>query len=795
MPFRNLAAATVDGSVVLGLAEETKGSPSTQRKLLVRGKGTHRITVQVLGKPGTSALANTRSLAFYTSDVPAVLDLQLPAGATITSGSASYTREGDLAHVLLHSPGGPVLRDIAWTTSSAITQPARQASATGVAEITDHSIECAWTLAIQRSTTDTANTLAFDVIPADAVVLSAEGEGITKWQQNGARLEVTLRDRTHALALSTRVRSVIDLQSDTKPQSLALPTLRFAGQLATDPQARIGTIAEGVTLMAYEGATPQQNGVIHWNPVRDTLKLLLRKADPRIVVDADAHISVTHDDVLIDRTLAVQTDRPVTELRVTLPAGEEFLSTTSKAGPAMDWKRSDQVIEYRWSTALNATQPSSLTLATRKRLTTTAASNRVTIESLTIPEAKKLAGYVALDFDPTWRVSVQSASGLEDRDARTTPVKGKMAWFALRSFKLEFDVQRRDPVFDADITAYALPRAKTVEIEGEVVLNVSDAPLRQLKLTFDKTSAPLVRFTSPLVGEQQLDAATGVWSLTLRKESLGRVPLRFRLSLPSSTKSEPTSPSGEPRTENPELGTIEAQLPRIAINSVRRQHGIWVIEANTDTELTFDSKAMQPLDVLRVPAISDYQPRHRVVAAFDYGSAEATLTLHAARHGHSELAAVIVRQMKILSVLSRDGSARHDATFDVQHSGEQFINVRLPDKAQLLTALAAAQPVKPVRGPDGTISIPLPPGSANQASVPVRLLYETTGPAWSSRGQRPLDPPMLAADIPILATDWQVYAPDGFGFQKVDTQLVQEGTGIEAEGVTFLSGGGETWRS
>jgi len=783
LPFRNLASATVDGSVVLGLAEESKGSPTTQRKLLVRGKGTHRITVQVLGKPGTSALANTRSLAFYTTDVPAVLDLQLPAGATITSGSASYTREGDLAHVLLHSPGGPVLRDLAWTTSSAITQPARQSTASAIAEVTDHSIECAWTLAIQRSTTDTANTLAFDVIPADAVVLSAEGEGITKWQQNGARLEVTLRDRTHTLALTTRVRSVIDLQSDTKPQSLALPTLRFAGQLATDPQARIGSIAEGVTLMAYEGATPQQNGVIHWNPVRDTLKLVLRKADPRIVVDADAQVRVTHDDVLIDRTLIVQTDRPVTELRVTLPAGEEFLSTATKSGSPLDWKRSGQVIEYRWAQALDVGKPASLTLATRKRLTTTTTANALTIESLTIPEAKKLAGYVALDFDPMWRVSVKTANGLEDRDARTTPVRGKMAWFALRTFSLDFEVQRRDPVFDADITAYALPRAKTVEIEGEVVLTVSDAPLRQLKIAFDKTSAPLVRFTSPLVGEQQLDTATNVWSLTLRKESLGRVPLRFRLSLPSST-------NAEPRTENRAHGTIDAQLPRLTINSARRQHGIWVIEANTDTELTFDAKAMQPLDVLRVPAISDYQPRHRLVAAFDYGSSDATLTLHAARHGHSELAAILVHRLKLLSVLSRDGSARHDATFEVQHSGEQFINVRLPDKAQLLTALAAAQPVKPVRGPDGAISIPLPPGSANQPSVPVRLLYETTGPAWSSRGQRPLDPPTLAADIPILDTDWQVYAPDGFGFSKVDTQLVQEGTEMKAEGVTFLSGGG-----
>lgn len=785
LPFRNLASATVDGSVVLGLAEEAKDSPTTQRKLLVRGKGTHRITVQVLGKPGTSALANTRSLGFSTTDVPAVLDLQLPAGATITSGSASYTREGDLAHVLLHSPGGPVLRDLAWTTSSAITQPARQAAASAIAEITDHSIECAWSITIQRSTTDTANTLVFDVVPADAVVLSAEGEGITKWQQNGAQLEVTLRDRTHTLALSTRVRSVIDLQTDSQPHSLALPTVRFAGQLAVDPQARIGSIAEGVTLMAFEGATPGQNGLIHWNPVRDTLKLVLRKADPRVVVDADAQIRVTHDDVLIDRTLVVQTDRPVTELRVTLPAGEEFLSTASKAGSTMDWKRSGQSIEYRWSQALDVAKPAALTIATRKRLATTTAANKLTIESLTIPEAKKLAGYVALDFDPTWRVSVKTASGLEDRDARTTPVRGKMAWFALRTFSLDFEVQRRDPVFDADVTAYALPRAKTVEIEGEVVLHVSDAPLRQLKIAFDKESAPLVRFTSPLVGEQQLDAATGVWSLTLRKESLGRVPLRFRLSLPSSTSS-----NGEPRTENREQGTIDAQLPRLTITSARRQHGIWVIEANTDTELTFDAKAMQPLDVLRAPAISDYQPRYRLVAAFDYGSTDATLTLHAARHSHSELAALIVHRLKLLSVLSLDGSARHDATFEVQHSGEQFINVHLPDQAQLLTALAAGQPVKPVRGPDGAISIPLPPGSANQPSVPVRLLYETTGTAWSSRGQRPIDPPTLAADIPILDTDWQVYAPEGFHFPKVDTQLVQEGTGIKVAGTDFMAGGG-----
>ncbi len=773
MPFRNLTSATVDGSVVLGLPEGVSGDQTgaTQRKLLVRGKGVHHITMQVLGRPGSSGLALTRRLGFQTVDVPAVLDLQLPPAAVITFATASYTREGDLAHILLHSATGG-LRDLAWTTGGAISEAARETRASGATTVTDHSIETAWELDIQRSVADSTNKIAFEVVPPEALVLSVEGDGVTLWQQNGGKLDVTLRDHTAALTLRARVQGALDLQTSATAQSVALPTLRFAGQMVKDAESRIAGIAEGVTLMEYQGATPSPQGVLTWNPVRATLKLLLRKADPRVVVDADAHITVTRDDVEIERTLTVQTDRPINELRVTLPKGEEFLSTASTQGPSLDWKRVGQVIEYGWSQALAGGQPCSLKLQTRKRLNpggdASATSHALTVESLTIPEARKLAGYIALDFDPTWRVAIQAVAGLEERDARITPVQGKMAWFGLRSYSLGFEVKRREPVFDADVTAYALPRAKTVEIEGQITLNVSDAPLRQFKVAVARESAARVRFTSPLVGEQTLDAKSGVWSLALRKESLGRIPLRFRLSLPGSPDASVKSAAE----------VITALLPTISVNSVRRQRGVWVVEANTDTELTFDAKIMQPLDVLRAPAIEDYQPRHRVVAAFDYATPEATLTLHAARHGHSELAALVVNEMSLTSVLSHDGSARHEVVLDVHHSGEQFINIALPPGSQLLTALADGSPVKPVRGPEGAISIPLPADSANQPSVPVRLLYETTGATWTASGQRHLVPPTLPGNISILATDWQVFAPDGYSFKKVKTEMEQEGTGL-----------------
>ncbi|MDB6117732.1 MAG: hypothetical protein JWO08_1513, partial [Verrucomicrobiaceae bacterium] len=778
LPFRNLASATVDGGVVLGLPEEIKvdRTQSNQRKLLVCGKGKHRITMLVLGRPGTSSLANTRSFAFQSVEVPAMLDLMLPPAAVITEATASYTLEGNTAHVLLHAAKGSGLRQIAWTTSSAITQPARQTVASGLTVITDHSIETAWNITLQRSTTDSGNTVSFDVIPAHAIVLTVEGEGITHWQQTGSKLDLTLRDRAHVLALRAKVQSVLDLQASNTAQSVALPALRFVGELATDLQTRIISITEGVTLLEYQGSTPQLQGILSWNPVRETLKVLLRKADARVTVDADAHISVTRDDVQIDRTLQVQADRLVNELRLTLPEGEEFISTSSSQGPTMDWKRVGRVLEYRWADGLSAGKSSSLKLQSRKRLSNASGvptASSIKVESLAIPEATKLAGYVALDFDPTWRVEVKKTSGLEERDARITPVHGKMAWFALREFSLAFEVQRRAAVFDADIAAYALPRSKTVEIEGQITLTVSDAPLRQFKVAVTKGRAALVRFTSPLVSEQTLDSASGVWSLTLRKESMGSIPLRFRLSLPADTAKEGAA---NPSKEEDANVTIDARLPSITVTGARRSHGVWVVEANTDTELTFVPQAMQPLDVLHAPAMENYQPRHRLVAAFDYASAEASLTLHAARHAHSELAALVVKSMTLASVLSRDGGSRHQAVLEVSHSGEQFINLQLPPGSSLLATLADDKPVKPVRGPDGAISIPLPAGSASLPSVEVRLLYETPGKAWTSRGQQNLNPPTLPGNIPILATDWQVYTPDGYNIKRVKTELEQEGT-------------------
>jgi tetratricopeptide (TPR) repeat protein len=437
----------------------------------------------------------------------------------------------------------------------------------------------------------------------------------------------------------------------------------------------------------------------------------------------------------------------------------------------MTWRRVGQTIAILPAQPLSPTNALEFSLTSRLKLTKAWKGPRtpemVMVEHLQIPEAVKVAGYTALDFDDAWRVALKEAKGLEDRDARLTPVKGRMAWFGLREHALTFEVERAEAVFSTEVTAYALPRARTIEIEGQFALDISGAPLRSFQVKLPMESAKLLRVTSPLVGEQQLDEKTGTWTFTLRQESKGRQNVRWRMSLPAA--------SANVADATDKSVPITAKLPHLELPQSRRFAGTWVIEANTDTQLSTQMQNMQPLDVLRVPAVAEYQPRHRITSAFTYGAGENALTITAQRHAHSELAALVVNRMSLISVLGTDGHSLHEATLDLSHSGEQFVSLHLPKDAELLSTSSGGQAVKPVRGVEDALAIPLPVGSANAPHTEVRVQFRQNGTPWDRSGTQNLEPVRLVGNVPVLSTDWAVHAPAAFGYGKVDTTLEQEG--------------------
>jgi tetratricopeptide (TPR) repeat protein len=229
------------------------------------------------------------------------------------------------------------------------------------------------------------------------------------------------------------------------------------------------------------------------------------------------------------------------------------------------------------------------------------------------------------------------------------------------------------------------------------------------------------------------------------------------------------------RTRVTQRKPSRATLPHLELPQSRRFAGTWIIEANTDTQLSTKMQNMQPLDVLRVPVVAGYQPRHRITSAFTYGAGENTLTITAQRHAHSELAALVVNRMSLISVLGTDGHSLHEATLDLSHSGEQFVSLHLPKDAELLSTSSGGQAVKPVRSVEDAIAIPLPAGSANAPHTEVRVQFRQNGSPWNRSGTQNLEPVRIVGNVPVLSTDWAVHAPAAFGYAKVDTTLEQEG--------------------
>lgn len=866
-PFA-MSRVTSEGNV-LAYVEASKGNkttPAGELNLFAKGPGVAKLRFEAEVPMWLRLRAGERTLE--VPDVPfgGVLNLTLPANADLLAGSA-YERNGDTIKVAFDHRGyddnessiprgaSRSLR-VRWieATEAVAPQPVRySASSTADIRVSESDVSTTLRLRVRvQEKSERAPELVWPLVGKDTQVTAVSGVALRKWRQEGSRLFVTLERDGGMHDLTVNLRRIIGSVAEAGELPL----------LALNPPLRIKAslhLAPDLDFLDLSAARQLDHDHFEFQLGVDQPRLVLRTSKPRIESDVDVIARIDKDSVQIERKLVLRSDRPVTEVKVTLPPGEEFIAILSKpvgstvpasilnagtldmkqqnerlvtpniisqpifserlttsnvANPLsstlyrLTWRRVGQTIAILPTQPLSPANSLELSVTSRLKLTKawTGPKNpeSITIHQLDIPDAVKVAGYTALDFDDAWRVALKEARGLEDRDARLTPVKGRMAWFGLREHSLTFEVERAEAVFSTEVTAYALPRARTIEIEGQFTLDITGAPLRTFQVKLPVANAKLLRVTSPLVGEQQLDEATGIWTCTLRQESKGRQKIRWRMSLPSNggipapNPSNPAPPSngGIPAPSEPAASTnntLTATLPHLELPQSRRFAGTWIIEANTDTQLSTKMQNMQPLDVLRVPVVADYQPRHRITSAFTYGAGDNALTITAQRHVHSELATLVVNRMSLTSVLGTDGHSLHQATLDLSHSGEQFVSLHLPQDAELLSTSSGGQAVKPVRGVDDAIrsgddviAIPLPAGSANAPHTLVSVQYRQQKPVWGRSGTQNLEPIRLVGNVPVLSTDWIVHAPASFGYEKVSTTLEQPHLVADADDLGFL---------
>ena len=806
LPRQRLAKLSVDGEGVG--AVRAIGDDPDALQLLVRGKGRHQVEAEF--HLPIERNSNGRAIRLRSPGTAAAqLTLRIEDGIKLDSELPFALRDGVASFAL---PAADKDFEIRWAAgnvapieTAAIFQTCRY-----LYSIDSARVQGDLGLVLSSNLRDLPITFSVG-LARDVRLLSVEGSELLRWDRDasGAVSIELVAGKRRATDLRLLVEAPVNLaaEADAAAASISLPSVDVEGvHRASGTLALIGS--DDVKVQSVETgrltvpALDELAAVVREHPnfvsgfrfpvLSDAPQVTLSPVAQRFRAKIDTAVMLRRDAVQLRRELSVTaTEGRLFETRIEIPAGEEVSSVRWKSesandGEALVWERVADADAAGGATALRIEWPGGLAAGD---------SHEVVIESRRDPEdwfslgeepvnltfvqaeivdAEPVSGYLAVGFDDSFRVETVDAEGLEARDARATPVKGQLAWFRLREYSLELNVARRAPEFDGRITAYLLPLQNTLEVEGQLALDIRYTPLAELVVRLDPAVAEHLRFDSPLIAEKKLDEASGEWTLSFHQEPLGALRLRFHMSVPhgGGEAALGDGDGGSDGNEDEQSRRFEIDVPVIAVEGVQRLSGQWLVEANTDTELSFEAQGLDEIDLLQAVSIDGYAPRHRLIAAYGFRGADHRLRLSGTRHQAAELITAVVDELEIDSVLSTDGLDRHQAKIQLRTAGEQFLEVGLPEGAELWTLTVDGAAVKPVTSRVGTLRIGLPADAEGRAEVDIRLVYQLRRKrGWRGSGRLQLEPIRLSEKLPVLHSDWRLHLPEGYDYQGFRSNL------------------------
>jgi hypothetical protein len=144
------------------------------------------------------------------------------------------------------------------------------------------------------------------------------------------------------------------------------------------------------------------------------------------------------------------------------------------------------------------------------------------------------------------------------------------------------------------------------------------------------------------------------------------------------------------------------------------------------------------------------------------GKATRTLSLNVARYAPQAVLTANIEEADYNALISADGKVLVQSRFAVRNNQRNFLKVNLPVTAVLWSASVAGRPVRPGRGPDGSLLLPLEKtrsGGEAPAFV-VEVSYLDRAAAWTDRGRARVS--LVAVDLPISKSHLLVHHPPLF---------------------------------
>jgi tetratricopeptide (TPR) repeat protein len=775
-----IGAMHVDGEAAFEpvAAPPSKKAAGNRATLLLRGRGVRTVTLEF-----TIPVTLGGGLSHLHCRLPQAaagsFTLELPPGQRVESSQPiQVLKTADKTSVTTALPPAIPVVDLAWRGTGAGTAALEAlVMANGIYTIDAEKLRAEYGFAIETQLGNLAT--AYQVaIPASAKVLQVTGDELANWEVTDGKLRITLQpgERSSAkLWLALEMPSLANAASAT----LTLPVPRIEGlarmqgvfSIVGDAGLTVKAVTNDATAQPAERAidpTPHFVASYQFNTPPAAPRVAVERVQPRFSADLDTRVEFKPEAIFIERTLTLHQDKgEIFQVALTPPAGEEVLGVRAADEAEPDWRIEDGKLRIRWSERVAGKTPV-FKIQTRiepEKWTQLGADGLTfTLGDAKIDGAEKVTGYIALKADESFRLEAEPAETLERRDGRTTPVQGDYAWFRRQDFALKVKVAKRPGEVLASLIGYALPLEGVLDLNAQIGFQFLHSGARSVRVQVPEKLAQNFHFDGPQIAERNLAGDT--WTIVFQKELTGSYALKITAQIPVE-KPAGDAPGAAKEGESRFAITVPLLTPLDAV----RTGGVWAVEANTETEISFDAKGMNELDSLLAPRLPDYLPRHRVIGVFAWLGKEYALSLAGVRHAPAAVLTSVVDQLDLDTVVSTSGAERNQAIYQLRTAGAQYLDVQLPENSRLLSLTVEGEVVKPVGDRADRVRVQLPAKRDASRALTISVLYETPKGEWQRTGAYAARAPKLAKDIPVLRSQWRLYLPDGFEYTGLESNL------------------------
>ena len=207
-----------------------------------------------------------------------------------------------------------------------------------------------------------------------------------------------------------------------------------------------------------------------------------------------------------------------------------------------------------------------------------------------------------------------------------------------------------------------------------------------------------------------------------------------------------------------------------------RETGFIGIELNTSAEvLVAESEGLEKVAVQKLPQTLINKSVKPLIMGFKYLKHPYNLLLDIKKHEKIGVPIATINSASVVTLFTEDGKVVHRLVYQVRNSAKQFLEIQLPDNADVWSVFVGNMPVESSMNSEGKLLIPLNRSiSVNNRldTFPVEVIYCMVEKNFILFGTQKSSLP--AVDLLISQLIWSVYLPSDYSYKYFSSSLEKE---------------------